>query len=235
MADDRENLSDHSYDGIQEYDNPQPGWWNWIFIATIVFSVGYWIFYHMGGGGKSELDVYAASVKADEEKKAELAKAAPKTEISEEAIFAMTGDAALMTATKEIYMAKCLACHAPDGGGLIGPNFTDDYWIHGAKLTDMVKTITEGVPAKGMIPWKGQLSDKEIMQLAAYIRTLRGTKPANPKAPQGDLWAIDGIKAEKTGTAAPAEAAAAPPAPAAPAAPVPTEGAPPAAPAPGQG
>ncbi|MCL4235934.1 MAG: c-type cytochrome, partial [Deltaproteobacteria bacterium] len=208
MADDHGQLSDHSYDGIEEYDNPQPGWWNWIFIATIVFSVGYWIFYHMGGSGTSVIAAYEESVKADEAKRAELAAAAPKTEISEEAIFAMTSDAALMAQTKDIFLAKCLACHGPDGGGLIGPNFTDDYWIHGAKLMDLVKVITEGVPAKGMIPWKGQLSDKEIMQLAAYIRTLRGTTPANPKAPQGDLWAIDGIKAEKTGDAAPAEAAA---------------------------
>ncbi len=231
MADDHGHLSDHSYDGIQEYDNPQPGWWNWLFIATIVFSIGYWIFYHMGGGGKSELENYAASVKADEEKKAELAKAAPKTEVTEEAIFAMTTDAALMAQTKEIFLGKCLACHGPDGGGLIGPNFTDDYWIHGAKLLDMVKVITEGVPAKGMIPWKGQLSDKEIMQLAAYIRTLRGTKPATPKAPQGDLWTIDGIKAEKAGGAPAADAGAVPAAdaaaaPAAETAPAPAEGAP---------
>ncbi|MCC6157517.1 MAG: c-type cytochrome [Deltaproteobacteria bacterium] len=228
MADDHGQLSDHSYDGIEEYDNPQPGWWNWLFIVTIVFSIGYWIFYHMGGGGKSELDTYAASVKADEEKKAEVAQGAPKTEMSEESIFAMTTDAALMAQTKDIYLGKCLACHGPDGGGLIGPNFTDDYWIHGAKLTDLVKVITEGVPAKGMIPWKGQLNDNEIMQLAAYIRTLRGTKAATPKEPQGDLWTIDGIKAEKTGGAAPTGAAAPP------AAPAPTPEAP-AAPAPGQG
>lgn len=208
MSNDRHgNVLDHSYDGIQEYDNPQPGWWSWIFILSIVFSIVYFIFFHMGGPGLSVEEQYEQSVAAQKAKEAEIAKTM-KLEVTEEAIFAMTTNPAELAPAKEHFATKCLACHMADGGGLIGPNFTDDYYINGGRLMDLYNTISEGVPAKGMVPWKGTLSEKERMQLAAYIRTLRGTTPAKAKEPQGDLWVIDGIKAEKAGGSAPAADAA---------------------------
>ncbi len=88
---------------------------------------------------------------------------------------------------KVIFEKNCAACHAPDGGGGIGPNLTDDYWIHGGTFKDIVQTITVGVPAKGMIPWEKTLNQEKIQQVASYVATLRGTTPAQPKAPQGEL------------------------------------------------
>ncbi len=106
--------------------------------------------------------------------------------VNEPKIEALTSEADI-TAGKGIYDKNCLSCHMQGGSGGIGPNFTDDYWIHGAGMNNMVRTINEGVPAKGMITWRGVLKEKEIQQVASYILTLHGTSPANPKAPQGEL------------------------------------------------
>ena len=87
---------------------------------------------------------------------------------------------------KEIFVKNCVSCHGPQGQGIIGPNLTDDYWLHGAGINNVVHTITFGVPAKGMITWRGVLKEKQILQVASYILTLHGTNPPNPKAPQGE-------------------------------------------------
>ena len=96
-------------------------------------------------------------------------------------------DPASLAEGKEIFVKNCVSCHGVHGEGGIGPNMTDDYWIHGAKLGQMVHTITVGVPAKGMIPWRGTLKEDQIIKVASYLRTLRGTNPPNAKAPQGEL------------------------------------------------
>ncbi len=95
-------------------------------------------------------------------------------------------DQASLAKGKEIFQKNCVSCHGPQGQGLIGPNLTDDYWIHGAGMSNVVHTIIEGVPAKGMISWRGVLKEDEILQVASYILTLHGTNPPNPKAPQGE-------------------------------------------------
>jgi len=114
---------------------------------------------------------------------AESAVAAPAVDLPK--IDALTSEADL-AAGKDIYDKNCLSCHMVGGAGGIGPNFTDDYWIHGAGMSNMVRTINEGVPAKGMITWRGVLKEKEILQVSSYILTLHGTSPANPKAAQGE-------------------------------------------------
>lgn len=111
-----------------------------------------------------------------------------------------------LAAGKKTYDTSCVACHAPDGGGTVGPNLTDDFWIHGGSLDEVVKTITDGVPAKGMIAWKAMLKPEQILAVAKYIKSLRGTTPATPKAaegkkyeepaaPEGDKPAPEGEKA----------------------------------------
>lgn len=179
----RDRLLEHEYDGIKEYDNPLPSWWSWIFVATIVFSLGYWGYYQIGPG-PSLIAEYEQEMA---EQAARLAKLAPAAGAGagEESLRAMTRDAKMMASAKEIFTTRCVPCHGPEGQGIIGPNLTDDYWLHGRTLVDIRKTISDGVIEKGMIPWKDQLKPAEIDAMAAYVATLSGTKPANPKPPQG--------------------------------------------------
>lgn len=180
-SDDSDRLLAHEYDGIEEYDNPLPGWWVWIFWGTIAFSLGYWVYYEVGPG-PSVVAQYEADVRAATARTARLA---PGGAVTDEAIVALEKDARVMASAKEIFAARCLACHGPQGQGLIGPNLTDDYWLHGGRPTEILRTIAEGVPDKGMVPWKDQLKPEELSAMAAYVRSLAGTNPPNPKPPQG--------------------------------------------------
>ena len=179
---DRDRLLAHDYDGIEEYDNPLPGWWVWLFWATIAFSGVYVVYYHLGPG-PSVHDQYAEEMRVATAQAARAGAAAGT--VTEEALGAIQKDAKLMTAAREIFAARCAPCHGPQGQGLIGPNLTDEYWLHGGKLTDIHRTITEGVPEKGMVPWKGQLLPDEIRAMAAFVGSLQGTNPPNAKPPQG--------------------------------------------------
>jgi cytochrome c oxidase cbb3-type subunit 3 len=179
---DRDRLLAHDYDGIEEYDNPLPGWWVWIFWATIVFSVGYWLYYQIGPG-PSIIALHEADVRAAAERQATLA---PRPgAVTDDAIAVLVKNPQALATAKEIYVARCLACHGPQGQGLIGPNLTDDYWMHGGRPTEILHTITEGVPEKGMVPWKDQLKPEELHMVTAYVLSLGGTSPPNPKPPQG--------------------------------------------------
>ena len=179
---DGDRLLGHAYDGIEEYDNPLPGWWSWIFVATIVFSVGYYFYYQIGPG-PTIIAQYEEDMRAAAERQAKLAPAPGA--VSEEALRALARDARAMAGAKEVFATRCLPCHGPQGQGLIGPNLTDDYWIHGGTLVQIRHTISEGVPEKGMVPWKDQLKPEDLSALAAYTGTLHGTNPPNPKPPQG--------------------------------------------------
>jgi cytochrome c oxidase cbb3-type subunit III len=179
---DHDRLLAHEYDGIEEYDNPLPGWWVWIFWATIIFSLGYWLYYQIGPG-PSVIAQYDADVRAAVERQAKLAPTAGAA--TDETIAVLVKNPQAMVAAKDIFAARCLACHGPQGQGLIGPNLTDDYWLHGGRPTEILRTITEGVPEKGMVPWKDQLKPEELQMMAAYVLSLAGTNPPNPKAPQG--------------------------------------------------
>lgn len=186
-GDDR--LLEHSYDGIQEYDNPLPRWWLLTFYASIVFSIGYWIFFHMGGPGLSPDEAYAKDMAAFREKTAALtAESGP----SEEALAALLGDPAALAEGKASYDTVCAACHRPDGGGLIGPNLTDDHWIHGRSLMEIHKVIEEGVLAKGMPAWGKQLKPGQVNAVTAYVASLYGTNPAGAKAAEGETLGAPG-------------------------------------------
>lgn len=176
---------DHEYDGIRELDNDLPPWWLWMFYITIAIGVAYFAYYHVLGWGMSSSEAYAHEMKvAKEEVDKYLATQANL--VDETNVVALT-DANELAKGKETYDLYCAACHLADGGGSVGPNLTDDYWLHGNSIQDIFKTVKYGVPEKGMISWKTQLSAVQMQEVASYILTLHGTTPANPKEPQGEL------------------------------------------------
>ena len=249
-------LIDHDFDGIQEYDNDLPGWWKALFLITIIISIIYVPYYHLAGdlqdveyqkemgtyvedsergamtaytspyAGDGEMtpalrasinevldapfddQLLRAMGKANVDQLAKLEAAFPEAyavyasggaptpatvaaapeEASAENLAVLTDDASL-TAGKEIWDTQCFSCHLNDGGGLIGPNMTDNYWIHGGDMASIVNLIKVGVTAKGMIPWESTLTPDQINQVASFIKVkLVGTSPANPKAAEGDLF-----------------------------------------------
>lgn len=181
---DEDRLLGHAYDGIEEYDNPLPGWWVWLFIASIVFALGYWVFYHGGGPGQSETAGYAEDMAAFNEQQAKLAARAGK--VDEALLARLARDPAAIAESKTLFLAKCMPCHGVNGEGKIGPNLTDLHQIHGSGRVEIFQTIRDGVVAKGMIAWGKLLQPAELLKLTAYVATLRGTFAADGKAPQGD-------------------------------------------------
>lgn len=179
-------LTDHEYDGIRELDNNLPPWWKYLFYLTIVFAVGYLGYYHVLGMGKLQDAEYQAEMDAAARKVAE-APATPDMQVDETNVVALAEEGAV-TEGKKLFIQYCAACHANDGGGSIGPNLTDEYWIHGGDVKAIFKTIKYGVPQKGMISWEKQLAPLQIQQLASFVLTLQGTRPTAPKDPEGDLY-----------------------------------------------
>lgn len=178
----QDKLLDHTYDGIQEYDNPMPRWWLLTFAGTVIFSVIYMFNVGPVGNGKGRIADYEADMAA-------YAKAHPAPtggDMSGEQLLALVQDEKVVASGKETYTAYCASCHAPDGGGLIGPNLADAYWIHGGTITDIYKTVVNGVLEKGMPPWGKTLKPEQLSAVVAYVSTMQGTTPANPKAPQGN-------------------------------------------------
>ncbi len=177
---------DHNYDGIKELDNKLPPWWLYSFYATIIFAFGYMAYYHVFDGDTQDMEfqneMAAAQVAIEEYKKN-----APEL-INAENVTLMT-DAADIEKGQSLCQVTCMACHAVDGGGGIGPNLTDDHWILGGGIKNIYHTISEGGRAgKGMIAWKSSLSPVEMQQISSYIISLQGTTPAAPKEPEGDIW-----------------------------------------------
>ena len=179
-------MTDHEYDGIRELDNNLPPWWKYGFYFTIVFGIVYLFNYHISHSSPLQTEEYQAQMmEADSLKKAHLKEAGAI--VDENNVVALT-DAASLTTAKAIYIGNCVACHGQGGEGGVGPNLTDAYWINGGGIQNVFKTLKYGVPAKGMIAWQGQIKPEAMQKLASYVLTLQGTNPANPKAPQGDIW-----------------------------------------------
>ena len=183
---DQDHLLEHNYDGIQEYDNPMPRWWVYIFWITIVFSVLYWLNVPGFGIGKGRIanynrDMAVAAAAAARREAAQPASASP------EQLSALTKDASALALGKQAFGQNCAACHRLDAGGQIGPNLTDDYWLHGAAIEQIRKTVSDGVLEKGMPPWGKVLKPAQLDAVVAYVFTLRGTNPPNPKEPQGEV------------------------------------------------
>lgn len=182
----QEVLLHHEYDGIRELDNNLPPWWINMFYITIVFAGIYMYYYHFGGGGPSSTEEYQIEVAEAKQQRA-IALAGQANQVDESSVKALTESGALGEG-ELIYKNVCAACHGQKGEGGVGPNMTDEYWIHGGGIKDIFKTIKQGVPEKGMISWSSQLNPSDIQKVASYILTLKGTNPPNPKAPQGVIW-----------------------------------------------
>ena len=179
-----ENLLDHEYDGIMELDNGLPPWWLYMFYGTIIFAVIY-SFYFFGMGDFNQKDELNAEIAVAEQ---QIAKFKEKNGpgIDENSAILVV-DAAQLEDGKAIYTKNCVACHAANGGGGVGPNFTDDAWIHGGTINDLFKIIKYGVPEKDMIPWESQLNPEQIQNVASYILTeFKGKNVEGGKEPQGE-------------------------------------------------
>jgi cytochrome c oxidase cbb3-type subunit 3 len=192
-------LLDHNYDGIKELDNHLPPWWKWLFYFTIVWGIVYLLVYHVFDAQPLMIEEYDIAME--------------DARIAKEAMMAVAGnnidennvefsDAADVLANgKAIYDRECVACHAPEGQGLIGPNFTDNYWIHGGSIQNVFTTIKYGVPQKGMISWQSKLTPSDMRDVASYVLTFVGTTPQNPPAPkaaEGELYTPETTEENQT-------------------------------------
>ncbi|HEY8958065.1 cbb3-type cytochrome c oxidase N-terminal domain-containing protein [Chitinophaga sp.] len=173
----------HNFDGIRELNNPTPPWWKWGYIFTVCFGVVYFWRTEISHSAPSQLEeLAAAEEKAAIARQEYLKKAA--NNIDENNVTMLT-DPADIAAGQKIFISNCAPCHGPQGQGVVGPNLTDDYWLHGGKLNEVFKTIKYGVADKGMKSWQDDFSPKQLAQVACYIKTLHGTNPPNAKEPQG--------------------------------------------------
>ncbi|WP_214070107.1 cbb3-type cytochrome c oxidase N-terminal domain-containing protein [Mucilaginibacter sp. dw_454] len=183
LAEEKELLIAHDYDGIQELDNPIPAWFMYLFYITIIFAVGYLLNYHVFHTGQLQYEEYKTEmVQADAAKKLYLSKAANQVD---ENTVKLVKDPAVLAAGQAVFKQNCVACHGDHAQGMVGPNLTDDFWLHGHKVNDLFKTVKYGVLAKGMPTWEKVLSPGQISAVVNYVKSLHGTNPANPKAPQG--------------------------------------------------
>tara|TARA_R110002049_G_scaffold193915_2_gene362773 strand:- start:2094 stop:3041 length:948 start_codon:yes stop_codon:yes gene_type:complete len=188
-----EIILDHNYDGIKELDNNLPPWWLYGFYASIIFAAVYLLRYHVFDG-PSQIDELETEL-ADAKTAIETYKKTAKDLVDINTVTVLTDEADLK-AGKTIYETNCLACHMADGGGGIGPNLTDQYWILGGGIKNVFKTVSEGGRSgKGMIAWKQQLKPIEMAQVSSYVLTFEGTTPANPKAAEGDIWISEDAQA----------------------------------------
>ncbi len=177
---DDSHLIEHNYDGIQEYDNPLPRWWVYLFYATIVFSVLYLLNVPGIGIGKGRIADLNADVAAFKAAHVQADSGPSPAQLS-----ALAADPAALAEGKQLFTTNCVSCHRADGGGLIGPNLADDAWIHGGTLAEIHETITNGVLAKGMPNWGRILKPAQVNALTVYVASLRGSNPVNPKASEG--------------------------------------------------
>ncbi len=193
-----EIVLDHNYDGIRELDNVLPPWWVYLFYATIVFAVVYLVRFHIIGdydqAQEYEQEVAAAQAAIEEYKKT-------AKDLVDASTVEFLSDPADLSAGEKIFTTNCVVCHMADGGGGIGPNLTDEYWILGGGIKNVFTTISEGGrDGKGMVAWKQSFKPAEIAQVASYVISLGGTTPANPKAPEGEIWVDPNAPAKTNGT-----------------------------------
>lgn len=186
ITNEQEIVLDHNYDGIRELDNKLPPWWVYMFYASIIFAAIYLLRFQVFNG-PNQIDEYETEVAQAKIDVAEFKKN-NKDLIDVNTVELLTEPADL-AAGEAVFTANCVACHKEGGGGGIGPNLTDDYWILGGGIKNVFHTISEGGRAgKGMISWKSDLKPSEMAQVASYVLSLYGTNPVEPKAPEGEIW-----------------------------------------------
>lgn len=189
-----EIILDHNYDGIKELDNNLPPWWVYGFYITIIFAAvyltRYQIFDATDQAGEFEIEMEEARIAIAEYKRT------AKDLVDVNTVELLTEESDLR-AGKAIFAESCVACHKADGGGGIGPNLTDSYWILGGGIKNVFNTISEGGrDGKGMVSWKSELKPSQMAQVASYLLTFQGTTPAEPKAPEGEIWVDPELNSE---------------------------------------
>ncbi len=170
----------HEYDGIREFDNPLPRWWLLTFYGAVVFSVGYWFYYHTLAVGELPMAAYAVELEAGEK----LQLAAELQAVGEEQLLALARSPDAVQRGAAVFKQNCVACHGERGQGLIGPNLTDAYWLHGSKAKQIHQVITAGILDKGMPSWRPVLGASKVQDATAFVLSLKG-KDVPGKAAQG--------------------------------------------------
>lgn len=180
----RDLIMEHKYDGIEELDNPTPPWFMYLFYLSMFFAIGYAFYYHVYQDGNIQDTEYKTEV-AIAEKAREAYMKQFANSVNEDNVTASTA-AKDLTEGSQIYTTNCVACHGDKGQGGVGPNLTDKFWIHGGGIKDLFKTITHGIPEKGMIAWEKTLNPLQVQKVASFILTLQGSNPPGAKEPQGE-------------------------------------------------
>jgi cytochrome c oxidase cbb3-type subunit III len=198
MSQSGEQQTIHSYDGIQEYDNPLPGWWKWLFVGTFVFSIFYWMYFHTGA--ETQRSVYTAydeAVAANlKQQFSELGELKPDNAT----LMKYVDDKRWLKVGESVYKQHCVSCHGPDAGGLVGPNLCDVYWKNVKVIDDIAKILENGAGNGAMPAWKTRLHPNELVLVACYIASLRGSTPAKARAPEGNEigpWALTSAPASE--------------------------------------
>jgi cytochrome c oxidase cbb3-type subunit 3 len=186
LEDEKSIVLDHDYDGIKELDNHLPPWWKALFYGCIVWGVVYFFVYHVTESFPLQGEEYEIAM--NEAQEASSAKLADNADSFDESSVEFSDAPAVLQNGMTIYNRNCAVCHQKDGGGLVGPNLTDDFWLHGGSMKEIFKVVKYGVQEKGMIAWQSQLSPSDMRDVSSYIMSLVGTTPANPKEPQGELY-----------------------------------------------
>ena len=188
IEEEQDILLDHDYDGIHELDNHLPPWWKYLFYFTIAFGVVYIVSYHVLEISPLQVEEYNMELAEAERQSAIRSASMAGEEGVDEADIVFSDNPEDLASGEKVFQMQCAACHRPDGGGSIGPNLTDEFWLHGGSMSDIYRTIKVGVPDKGMISWEASLSATQMRDVSSYIITLQGTNPENPKAEQGDKY-----------------------------------------------
>ncbi len=185
VEDEAKILMDGEHDGIQELDNNLPTWWTYFFAGCVIFGVGYVLYYHTFAMGDLQTEEYRKEMIIANAQREEML-ATKYAKITKTTVVALSDEAALKNG-KQTYDTKCASCHGKAGEGTIGPNLTDDNWLHGCDIKAVFTTINDGVPEKGMLSWANSLNPLQIQEVASYILTMNGSNPANPKEAQGTV------------------------------------------------
>ena len=183
LSEENDLMLDHQYDGIQELNNPIPAWFMWLFYGTIAFAFCYLLIYPIFKVGPNQYEEYKTEVaQADAAHKLFLSKAANQVD---ENTVKLVSSPSVLASGAAVFKTNCVACHGDHAQGVVGPNLTDDYWLHGGKINDLFKTVKYGVLTKGMPTWEKVLSPKQISDVVNYVKSLHGTNPSGAKAPEG--------------------------------------------------
>ncbi len=188
-------MMDHDYDGIRELDNNLPPWWKYGFYLSIVVAVIYLFHFHVFYTGKLSGEEYSQEMKEGAIAIAEYQKNA--LAVVDENTVKYLSDPASLSEGRAIYKQNCVACHGESGEGKdgLGPNFTDDYWLHGGSISSIFRSVKYGWTDKGMKSWQQDLKPSEIQLVVSFLKSIRGTNPPGAKEKDGELYIEEGEKA----------------------------------------